>query len=59
MVAITSKYTNLFPRKPPDDPQTMPIPLSDDFKRFLENEEIDKALVEKELARRSGVACEG
>ncbi|HEM6857432.1 TPA: L,D-transpeptidase family protein [Providencia rettgeri] len=38
-----------------DDPQTMPIKLSDDFKRFLENEGIDKALVEKELARRSGM----
>ncbi|HEF8773674.1 L,D-transpeptidase family protein [Providencia manganoxydans] len=42
-------------KKPSDDPQTMPIALSDDFKRFLENEEIDKALVEKELARRSGL----
>ncbi|HFF8521685.1 TPA: L,D-transpeptidase family protein [Providencia rettgeri] len=38
-----------------DDPQTMPIKLSDDFKRFLENEGIDKALVQKELARRSGM----
>lgn len=38
-----------------DDPQTMPIKLSDDFKRFLENERIDKSLVEKELARRSGM----
>lgn len=42
-------------KKPSDDPQTMPIALSDDFKRFLENEDIDKALVEKELARRSGL----
>ncbi|EMB3081186.1 L,D-transpeptidase family protein [Providencia sp. TYF-12] len=38
-----------------DDPQTMPIKLSDDFKRFLENEGVDKGLVEKELARRSGM----
>ena len=38
-----------------DDPQTMPIKLSDDFKRFLENEGIDKALVQKELTRRSGM----
>ncbi|MGG4662324.1 L,D-transpeptidase family protein [Providencia vermicola] len=38
-----------------DDPQTMPIKLSDDFKRFLENEGVDKALVQKELARRSGM----
>lgn len=38
-----------------DDPQTMPIKLSDDFKRFLENEGINKALVQKELARRSGM----
>ncbi|MEQ4730805.1 MULTISPECIES: L,D-transpeptidase family protein [Providencia] len=38
-----------------DDPQTMPIKLTDDFKRFLENEGVDKALVEKELARRSGM----
>nr|WP_308227063.1 L,D-transpeptidase family protein [Providencia vermicola] len=42
-------------KKATDDPQTMPIPLSDDFKRFLENEGIDKSLVEKELARRSGL----
>ncbi|EKT57396.1 hypothetical protein OO7_08405 [Providencia sneebia DSM 19967] len=38
-----------------DDPQTMPIPLSNDFKRFLENEGIDKTLVQNEIARRSGL----
>lgn len=42
-------------RSSKDDPQTMPIKLSDDFKRFLENEGVDKALVQKELARRSGM----
>lgn len=42
-------------RKDSDDPQTMPIKISADFQRFLENEGIDRGLVEKELKRRSGM----
>ena len=42
-------------KQPNDNPQTMPITITDDFKRFLENEDVDKALVEKELTRRSGM----
>ncbi|MBP6121123.1 MULTISPECIES: L,D-transpeptidase family protein [Providencia] len=42
-------------RKESDNPQTMPIKITDDFKRFLENEGIDKELVKKELTRRSGM----
>ncbi|WMY96830.1 MAG: L,D-transpeptidase family protein [Arsenophonus sp.] len=38
-----------------DDPQTMPLTYSDDFKFFLEQEEIDKKLVNEVVTRRSGM----
>ncbi|WMY96203.1 MAG: L,D-transpeptidase family protein [Arsenophonus sp.] len=38
-----------------DDPQTMPLIYSDEFKIFLEQEEIDKQLVDEVVARRSGM----
>lgn len=38
-----------------DDPQTMPLPLSKPLKRFINNEQSDKALIEAALKRRSGM----
>ncbi|ETT01433.1 L,D-transpeptidase family protein [Providencia sp. PROV188] len=43
-------------RKDSDDPQTMPIKLTEDFQAFLaSNPGIDKAKVQAELSRRSGL----
>ncbi|WMY95788.1 MAG: L,D-transpeptidase family protein [Arsenophonus sp.] len=38
-----------------DDPQTMPLIYSDEFKIFLEQEDIDRKLVDEVVARRSGM----
>lgn len=38
-----------------DDPQTMPIDYSDEFKAFLEDEQIDQQLVQQAVERRSGL----
>ncbi|WMY95050.1 MAG: L,D-transpeptidase family protein [Arsenophonus sp.] len=38
-----------------DNPQTMPLIYSDEFKIFLEQEEIDKQLVDEAIVRRSGM----
>ncbi|AMA64681.1 putative L,D-transpeptidase YcfS precursor [Candidatus Arsenophonus lipoptenae] len=38
-----------------DDPQIMPLIYSKEFKKFLQQAEIDKELVDKTIARRSGM----